>query len=156
MSTGQEELELIEAEPFGGELIDFDQAPPFMTNYHCGDPMERWAFCARVTGADCKKGKEMVNMPFRLKWWFVHEALVKDRETGEPRKQLRSVLIDDQGNSFGFVAQSMIASLRMLIGNLGHGPYDPPIAIVVKSGTSNDGGNFYTIEPAPRRAAREK
>lgn len=135
------------------ELINFKDSsrPPAITNLQSDDPMELWRMTAAATGPSCKEGLEILNQTFPLVYWFCHEATVNNPDRG-PIKTVRTVLIDGSGNAYGFVSAGVYDSLRMLVGLVGPGPYDPPMMIQVSSRDKKGGRRFYAIEPAPSRA----
>ncbi len=145
-----EELELIESPPLPRDLREVENASNVLTNFH-GDGDESWAFVSRCKGVECGKGESLINTPFELKYWLLHHARVRNKQTHEVSTLIRTVLVSADGHAFAFVAESIIDSLRDLIQFKGRGPYDPPLPIVIKSGTSGGGNRFYTIEPMPRR-----
>lgn len=134
------------------ELIPFDRPdsqPAAISNFS-GDAEEQWRMTAAAMGPSCGEGQDILDQTFPLRYWLCHEVFVNNPERG-PTKCVRTVLIDPQGNAYGFVSGGVYDSLRYLVQCLGPGPYDPALLIVVKSRTKGN-RRFYMIEPAPRRS----
>lgn len=66
-----------------------------------------------------KKMDEMVNLPFNLKDVIAHPVELIDEETGEVNHMLRTILIDDKGNSYAGVSAGVVSALQRIFSLFG-------------------------------------
>jgi hypothetical protein len=140
MST--EEIQEVLAER---NLVELESQPSVVHNFD-GDKMRVWSLLSYATGPSCHRGEECLNKPLALRNWLVHLVHIA-KEDGTVVQCLRTVLVDNKGECYGFVSDGVFTSLRMLISTLGKGPYDPPIGVIVRQQSVSGGKRFYVIEP---------
>lgn len=133
----------------GDELSNFDTHPAGLHNFG-DDPMTNWRLTAIATGGTCEDGKKILGQTFALKYWFIHAVLVtrKDKTRAEA---VRTVLMDESGNAFGFVSDGVYQSLRLLVQQLKDHPDLWPVNITVAETQTRSGQRYYSIVPAPER-----
>lgn len=123
--------------PASAALFNFD-----------GDALRKWQLTALAQGGSVKDGRDMIDKPFRLRYWYVHEVEIEDTESGGTFTALRTVLFDSDCNAYGFVSDGVCKSLMGLIQIFGNRPLDPPIDMVVREISTKKGRRYYVLEPA--------
>lgn len=155
----------MKSEPTTGELIIPDESGPLAEFAHeaptidnfKGDPLQQWQLAAACAGASCRDGRELLGQSFPLTYWQVSSVEIM-RDDGELIPAKRVVLLDSQGNAYGFTSDGVYGTLRLLVHKLGPGPYDPPILITVRERQTRSKRTVFLIEPAvvkPSTAAQK-
>ena len=91
-----------------------------------------------------KKMDDMVNVPFKLKDVIAHPVDLVSEKTGEVETMLRTILIDDKGNSYAGVSAGVVSALQRVFAIFGQpNTWAEPINVkLVKRDTRN--GNKVT------------
>ena len=119
---------------------------PEITNYE-GEATEKWKFSASCRGEGCLAGGNQINKPFRLKYFFAHQAQYRQDDESF-REGIRVVLVNDEGEKWAFGSNGIWESLQVLIHHNGLGPYEPPLDIQVTQTQLKGGRSWLQIEPA--------
>ena len=77
------------------------------------------------------KISDHIGQIIEIKDVYVEEINTTDKETGEPRKLMKTVLIDPEGNSYFSVAHGVYHALVGLIKVFGYPTYTTPVRVRV-------------------------
>lgn len=69
-----------------------------------------------------------------------HPLEILDTETGELKKLVRVVLIDEEGNGYHSMANGVIESMKRIIAIVGQGPWQPALKVVPTEKKTNTAG----------------
>ena len=96
-----------------------------------------------ISGATGRMDK-IINVPFELKDVIMHPVTLVDEKTGEIQNMIRTILINDKGESFEGVSMGVISSLQRIFSIFGKpDTWEEPLSIkLVKRDTRN--GNKVT------------
>lgn len=89
--------------------------------------------------------KSMINKPIKMVDAVLIPAQTVNEETGEVQNVIRSVIIDDQGNTYAASATGVITSLRNLVNVFGSLHFDKPLTVIPKEVVVKR-GNTLTLE----------
>jgi hypothetical protein len=113
-----------------------------------GNTQELWAFTARMTGGDARKGGESLGEIITLKSYYCHNIEMENQKTGEIITVPRTALMDQNGTVFTFVSGGIVDALDTVRSIFGDGPYGNDVRFKVRQVRTRSGGNTYTIDPA--------
>lgn len=125
----------------------FSRAGDCLHNFD-GDKMQVWKLSALATGPQCLSADDCANRVIKIRYWYVHRIEMVNKETGEVMTPMRVVLIDSDGNAFGFVSNGVFQSLSQLVNIVGRGPYDPPLELRIVSTKLASKRSMLSIVPA--------
>lgn len=84
--------------------------------------------------SDCL-GKEL-----KITDMVAHPLEILDTETGELKKLVRVVLIDENGQGYHSMANGVVESMRRIIAIVGQGPWQPALTVVPTEKKTNTAG----------------
>jgi hypothetical protein len=119
----------------------------YVSNFD-GDKMNVWRLTSLACGGDCKQYDEMPNGVMQLKYFYCHLVEMASQSTGEYVNCIRTVLMDQDGNSYGFVSDYIAKEIDRLCQMFGAGPWNPPLTIKIKRFKTRKGMQCYSIGPA--------
>lgn len=85
--------------------------------------------------------------PFLLRTWAAQKILLPKTDTREESENVRTILIDPQGDTLSFVSAGVVSSLDLLRTLLGDGPFDPPVPVTIKRIETGAGRQILKLLP---------
>lgn len=120
---------------------------PVLHNFQ-GNDIEIWKQTSVATGPDVKGIDDFPAEGIDMVHFYVHPVELDGPTEGEVVEAIRSVLIDKDGNAYGFVSNFLARDLAKMIAVFGLEPWNPPVRIKVRKNKAKQKGHFYTIVPA--------
>lgn len=112
-----------------------------------GDKVAVWRQTAIATGPDVKGIADVPPEGIEIQNFYVHSIELDGPTPGEFTEAIRCVLVDPQGNAYGFVSNFLARDLAKMIAVFGIAPWKPPIKCKVRQNKGKAGHTFYTIVP---------
>jgi hypothetical protein len=146
----QQPTDLIAAEDMPiSDLREFGQGGQIIDNFN-GDKRECWAMASRVMGADCRNIRDHLDQPIPLRHWMIKKGPIRTRD-GESKIVNHVFLIDITGQAYHCVSDGVYRGLEYLVQQEGWEPFEPPVMVVVRLKTLNNGNPFFVLEAAPEK-----
>lgn len=111
-----------------------------------GTPRDIWRLKSLAQGAS-ESGIDVAGKTIPLKYWYLQEVQIYDRESNEYRASVRTVLMRPDLTCVSFVSVGMVKAIQSMCEAIGLGPYDPPIDVMIDQQRTRSGNNVYTLVP---------
>lgn len=131
-----------------GQVIPFDPLGgrmPMFTNLDTSRRSGR-VQVMKCYGNPTLKVGDSLNKELALCGVLIHPVMMVDKETGEERQLLRSVLVVNGGDTLAFVSDGIVKGINLLVMVEGRGPWEPPLPIRIKQVDTRLGNRTYNIE----------
>ena len=94
-----------------------------------------------------KKMDDILNVPFNLKDIIAHPVEIVDEETGEVVTMLRTILIDDEGNSYAGVSLGVVSAIQRIFAIFGKPEtWDEPLKVKLIKADTRSNNKVTTIQ----------
>jgi len=115
-----------------------------LTTYDCANPVQRRKVFAALN-ADCQGAADWINKVLVVQHVVMHPVAITDEETGESTTEVRTILIDLEGNCVAFVSRMVEQFFERLTVFGMPGPWDPPLKLLLRQKQFKGGRSGYTL-----------
>lgn len=115
----------------------------------------QWELMSLATGSNCKKGREIINEVFGLKYWFMENTTING-QGGQAVAVTKTVLFNGSDQPYYFYSKGVERSLRLLVSIFGKEVFDPPKPIMIAQSNDSAGRTHYSIIRAPKSYETEE
>ena len=121
-----------------------DGGSPPIHNFD-GDKLAQFRLITLATSGLCKPGKDALNQPIDLKYFYCHLVEMEAKVGGELFDAYRVVLVDKAGDAYGFVSTGILDGLETVIQCFGVGPWTDPMVVKIMETNTRKGNRTYNL-----------
>jgi len=121
-----------------------DAGSPPIHNFD-GDKLAQFRLITLATSGLCKPGKDALNQPIDLKYFYCHVVEMEAKVGGELFDAYRVVLVDKAGDAYGFVSTGILDGLETVIQCFGVGPWTDPMVVKIMETNTRKGNRTYNL-----------
>lgn len=117
-----------------------------MSSLDLSKPEDRLALLEAIQG-DSLGSQDVINTVLRVKHMVAHPVDLVDVQTGEVKREVRTILIDVDGTQVAFVSKGVFRSACWLAFAFGKPPWPKGLAVKVAQVAFGDGRRTFKLVP---------
>lgn len=117
-----------------------------MSSLDLNKPADRLTLLEAIQG-DSLGSQDVINTVLRIKHMVAHPVDLVDAQSGEFKREIRTILIDVDGNQVAFVSKGIFRSACWLAFAFGSPPWPDGLAVKVAQVAFGDGRRTFKLVP---------